>query len=188
MLNTWFLVITGRGGDTNLGAGAVLFDPVPAERGRLLNQRIKPRTASTGRRICRGEDTVWRHPLRRPIAGEGWGPGGGLHCCCGNQLSHGVRKRLTQKQEINTPIINQAIIPTPYPSQLFTHFWVGGTAGRLFQMEMWDVMNTNSMPRISPWDTVRNVEYYVCDKEQISRETWNQWLLKQAVLVKTINK
>lgn len=58
LFNASFPVFTGRRGNINLGARAVLFDPVPAKGGRPLDQRLKPRTASTDQRICPGEDTV----------------------------------------------------------------------------------------------------------------------------------
>lgn len=80
-------VITGRRGNINLGTRAMLFDPVPAEGGGPLYQRLKPGTASTVRRVCRGKDTVRRHALRRPTAGEGRRSSRRR-----NQLNHRARK------------------------------------------------------------------------------------------------
>lgn len=143
----------------------MLFDPVPAEGGRPFDQRLKPGTADTERRTRQGEDTVRGHPLRRPAAGgEGRGPRGGIHRCRGDQLRRlgcGEKKknkdtRLTQKQEINIPIINQAIIPTPsphFPNYLPTLKSEEQREDFFFRRGKWDVTNTNSMPR-----SVRNVE------------------------------
>lgn len=164
--------ITGRRGNINLGAGAVLPDPIPAEGGSPLYQRLKPGTASTDGRACCGEDTVWRHALRHPIAGEGWGGRGGLHCCCCNHLNHRTRKEKLTKTG-NKYFNNQSRYSIPNPQPL-PHYipTLSQRRCQTFRRKRGTWVYTNWSPRSQV--SAGNVEHYVMN-------TWKERLLKQAV-------
>lgn len=118
-------MVSGRRSDINAGARAHLFDPVPAEGGSSLHQRHEPRTAgNTGG----WQDTVWRHSVRRPTAGEGRGRRGRRHRCRCNHLidrtsNKGRAKKKQKNKKHRNYFNNQGILlrnsSSPLP-QLYT--------------------------------------------------------------------
>ncbi|XP_047186322.1 uncharacterized protein LOC118292273 isoform X2 [Scophthalmus maximus] len=90
-LNVSLPFSAGRRRDADLGAGAVLSDPVPAAGGGALDgQRFEPGTVRAERHTRQGEDTVRRHALRHPIAGGR--NRGGRRCLCCDQLKRAVSR------------------------------------------------------------------------------------------------